>query len=372
MKIHNFSAGPSVLAESVIKEASKAVIELNDIGLSLLEISHRSKHFTEIIEETKELTKELLNISNDYEVLFLQGGASLQFYMSALNFSNNHGKSGYIDTGTWSSKAIAESKKLGGKTMIIGSSKDKNYNYIPKEIIEKQKLDYVHFTSNNTIYGTQYHSFKNILNHYPDTALICDMSSDIFSREINVNNFALIYAGAQKNLGPAGTTLVIVKKSIFNPEKTHFTKNHLEHINNLPSYLKYTTHIEKSSMFNTPPVFSIYTCMLTLRWLKNIGGIAAINQKNQKKSNLIYREIDRNSLFEGYTQQEDRSIMNATFILKNPDLKDKFQKLCTERGISGINGHRSVGGYRASMYNALDIESINALTETMQQLEKIG
>mgnify|MGYP001251983734 CR=1 FL=1 len=372
MKIHNFSAGPSILAKSVIKEASKAVIELNDIGLSLLEISHRSNHFIKIIEEAKALTKELLNISDDYEVLFLQGGASLQFYMSALNFSNSHGKSGYIDTGTWSSKAIEESKKLRGDTITIASSKDKNYNYIPKEIVKQQNLDYIHFTSNNTIYGTQYHSFQNILNHYPETALICDMSSDIFSREINVNNFALIYAGAQKNLGPAGTTLVIIKKSIFNQEKTHFSKNHLKHINNLPSYLKYTTHIDKSSMFNTPPVFSIYTCMLTLRWLKKIGGIATIAEKNQKKSNLIYREIDRNSLFKGYTKKEDRSMMNATFTLKNSDLKDKFEKLCIEKGISGINGHRSVGGYRASMYNALDIESVNALTETMQQLEKIG
>ena len=370
MKIHNFSAGPSILPESVIKEASKAVIELNGIGLSLLEISHRSNYFTEIIEEAKALTKELLNISDDYEVLFLQGGASLQFYMSALNFSNIHGKSGYIDTGTWSSKAITEAKKLEGNTMTIASSKDKNYNYIPKKIIQKQNLDYVHFTSNNTIYGTQYHSFQNILKHYPETALICDMSSDIFSRKINVNNFALIYAGAQKNLGPAGTTLVIVKKSIFNPQKTHFKKQHLEILKTLPSYLKYTTHIEKSSMFNTPPVFSIYTCMLTLRWLKNIGGVSTIEEKNRKKSDLIYYEIDRNSLFEGYTEKDDRSIMNATFSLKKANLKNKFDKLCVERGISGINGHRSVGGYRASMYNALDIKSVKALTETMQQLEK--
>ena len=371
MKIHNFSAGPSILPKSVIKEASKAVIELNGIGLSLLEISHRSNYFTEIIEEAKELTKELLNISDDYEVLFLQGGASLQFYMSALNFSSANGKCGYIDTGTWSSKAITESKKLDGQTIIIASSKDKNYNYIPKKIIEKKNLDYLHFTSNNTIYGTQYHSFKNILNHYPETALICDMSSDIFSRKINTNNFALIYAGAQKNLGPAGTTLVIIKKSIFNPKTTHFNKIHLENLKHLPSYLKYTTHIEKSSMFNTPPVFSIYTCMLTLRWLKNIGGISAIEERNRKKSDIIYHEIDQNPLFEGYTQKDDRSIMNVTFTLKIPKLKDKFEQLCIQRGISGINGHRSVGGYRASIYNALDIESVNALIETMQELEKI-
>lgn len=372
MKIHNFSAGPSILPESVIKEASKAVIELDEIGLSLLEISHRSSYFTEIIEEAKELVKELLNISDEYEVLFLQGGASLQFYMSALNFSNSHGKYGYIDTGTWSSKAITEAKKIDGETIIIASSKDKNYNYIPTNIINKQNLDYLHFTSNNTIYGTQYHSFKNILDHYPETALICDMSSDIFSRKININDFALIYAGAQKNLGPAGTTLVIVKKSIFNPEKTYFTQNQLKNLKDLPSYLKYTTHIEKSSMFNTPPVFSIYTCMLTLRWLKNMGGISAIQEKNQKKSDLIYHEIDRNPLFKGYTQKENRSMMNATFTLKRPDLKDNFEKLCISSGISGINGHRSVGGYRASMYNALDIQSVNILTETMQQLEKIG
>ena len=293
MKVHNFSAGPSILPESVIQEAAKAVIELENTGLSLLEMSHRSSYFINIIEEAKALTKELLNISEEYEVLFLQGGASLQFYMSALNFSTAKGKSGYIDTGTWSSKAIKESEKnrqlqAAGETIIVASSKEKNYNYIPKNITINNPLDYLHFTSNNTIYGTQFHSFKNITESIQDSAstcLICDMSSDIFSKKINVNNFDLIYAGAQKNLGPAGATLIIVKKELFreNPQNRNLNSRNR---NNLPTYLNYSTHIEKESMFNTPPVFSIYVCMLTLKWLKKIGwdpNLAKVFTKKKKK-----------------------------------------------------------------------------------------
>lgn len=375
MKIHNFSAGPSILPKTVIQEAAQSVLELNNIGLSLLEISHRSTHFINIIEEAKSLVKELLNISDEYEVLFLQGGASLQFYMSALNLSSEFSNDGYIDTGTWSSKAIKEGKKIKkdedlGKTIVVASSKDKNYNYIPKNIdwepFYGYVLSYLHFTSNNTIYGTQFHSFKNIIHDY-QPPLICDMSSDIFSRKINVDDFDLIYAGAQKNLGPAGATLVIVKKSALD------SFNRGEVVNpTAPTYLKYSTHIEKGSMFNTPPVFSIYVCMLTLRWLKNMGGIPTIEKKNRQKADIIYQEIDRNPLFEGYAKKEDRSIMNATFKLTQPELKDKFETLCSEAGISGLNGHRSLGGYRASMYNALGIESVNVLVETMQKLEKIG
>lgn len=356
MKKHNFSAGPSILANTVVEEASKSVIELNNIGLSLLEISHRSNDFTNIINEAKELTKELLNISNDYEILFLQGGASLQFYMSALNFSHTNG-GGYINTGTWSQKAIKESKKVG-KTTIIASSEDKNYNYIPKNILIQEKIDYLHFTSNNTIYGTQFHSFKSITNNLNNEKLICDMSSDIFSKSFNVNDFDLIYAGAQKNIGPAGCTLVIIKKTSL-PLK-----------NNLPTYLNYTTHIAKDSMFNTPPVFSIYVAMLTLRWIKENGGIKRIQEKNQVKAQKMYNEIDRNPLFYGFTDKIDRSIMNATFNITDLNHKNRFEKMCKEAGINGINGHRSIGGYRASMYNALNIESINVLIEIMKQIEQ--
>ena len=355
MKKHNFSAGPSILSKAVMKKASKSVIELNNIGLSILEISHRSSDFIEIMNQAKEITKQLLNIPDSHEVLFLQGGASLQFYMSALNFSRINGNAGYIDTGTWSQKAIKESQKIG-KTTIIASSSDKKYNYIPKIIDTDKKLDYIHFTSNNTIYGTQFHSFKNILDK--NTKIICDMSSDIFSKKIDVSDFDLIYAGAQKNMGPAGATLVILKKKSLNPK------------NNLPSYLDYNTHIAKDSMFNTPPVFSIYVSMLTLKWIKENGGIDFIQKNNEKKSKLLYEEIDRNPLFLGLANKDDRSNMNATFALKDNTLERKFEKMCFEAGINGIKGHRSVGGYRASMYNALQIESINKLIETMRKIEK--
>jgi len=358
MKIHNFSAGPSILEKNVIKQAAQAALEINSSGLSILEISHRSKDFVNIIEEAKELVKELLNINNEYEILFLQGGASLQFYMSALNFSNKNSVGAYIDTGTWSKKAILESEKIG-ETITIASSKNKQYSYIPKNISTDQKIDYLHFTSNNTIYGTQFHSFKEIvkITKKYEAKLICDMSSDIFSKEINVNDFDLIYAGAQKNLGPAGATLVIIKKTAIHTNKE------------LPTYLNYDTHIEKQSMFNTPPVFSIYVAMLTLRWLKESGGIKNIENKNKEKATLIYDEIDRNPLFFGIVNEEDRSNMNVTFKLKNDNHKTIFENMCQEGRINGINGHRSVGGYRASIYNALDIKSVRFLTDIMKKLE---
>ena len=360
MKKHNFSAGPSILNHNVIKEASQSVIDINNLGLSLLEISHRSKDFIKIIEEAKSLTKELLNIDEKYEVLFLQGGASLQFYMSALNFATINGKAGYIDTGTWSTKAIHESKKVG-KTTILASSKDKNYTYIPQIIKHTENIDYLHFTSNNTIYGTQFQSFEKIskIALSNNAKLICDMSSDIFSKEFDINQFDLIYAGAQKNIGPAGTTLVIIKKDAFKNNKK------------LPAYLNYQTHIDKKSMFNTPPVFAIYVCLLTLRWIKKLGGIKYIEKNNTMKSKLIYDEIDRNSLFHGIVNKEDRSNMNVTFHLYNDNKQDTFNKMCLHAGINGIHGHRSIGGYRASIYNALETESVNVLIDTMQKLEKI-
>ena len=351
MKIHNFSAGPSILPQEVMNIASDSVLNLNNSGLSLIEISHRSKDFVEIMNKATSLSLELLNLENKgYKALFLQGGASLQFLMTAYNLLNN--KAGYLNTGSWSTKAIKEAK-LFGEVIELASSKDKNFNYIPKGYNIDSSLDYVHLTTNNTIFGTQ---IKNI----PETevSLVADMSSDIFSKNIDFSKFSLIYAGAQKNMGPAGTTLVIVKEDILG--KVNRT---------IPSMLDYQIHIDKESMFNTPPVFAVYTCMLTLNWLKENGGINEIESKNSKKANLIYNEIDSNELFEGFAAIEDRSEMNATFNLKNTNHKEIFDKMCQNANISGVNGHRSVGGYRASIYNALDISSVNVLVEVMKELK---
>ena len=351
MKIHNFSAGPSILPQEVMNKASDSVLNLNNSGLSLIEISHRSKDFVEIMNKATSLSLELLNLENKgYKALFLQGGASLQFLMTAYNLLNN--KAGYLNTGSWSTKAIKEAK-LFGEVIELASSKHKNFNYIPKGYNIDSSLDYVHLTTNNTIFGTQ---IKNI----PETevSLVADMSSDIFSKNIDFSKFSLIYAGAQKNMGPAGTTLVIVKEDILG--KVNRT---------IPSMLDYQIHIDKKSMFNTPPVFAVYTCMLTLNWLKENGGITEIESKNSKKANLIYNEIDSNELFEGFAAIEDRSEMNATFNLKNTNHKEIFDKMCRNANISGVNGHRSVGGYRASIYNALDISSVNVLVEVMKELK---
>ncbi len=357
MKKHNFSAGPSVLNQAVLQKASKAVIELDDTGLSILEISHRSQYFNHIITQANLLIRELLNITAEYEILFLQGGASLQFYMSALNFTKTNGTCGYVDTGTWSSKAINEAEKICN-TLIVASSKDKNYTYIPKLNFINSKLDYLHLTSNNTIYGTQFHQFPSKIDiGQQNTNIICDMSSDILSRKFDINYFDLIYAGAQKNIGPAGTTIIIVKKDKI--------KN-----KNLPTYLSYSTHINKKSLFNTPPVFSIYVCMLTLQWIKEKGGLSKIDEINRKKAKLLYNTIDQSSIFQGIANKADRSIMNVTFKLKEEykQLESKFNSICMEHGIVGINGHRSIGGYRASIYNALNIESVKLLTDIMKDL----
>jgi phosphoserine aminotransferase len=303
------------------------------------------------MDKAKSLVKELLAVPESHEILFLQGGASLEFLMATLNFLPVDGKAAYLDTGTWSAKAIKEAK-IYGDIQVAASSKDSNYNYIPKTYTVDRDASYLHFTSNNTIFGTQFKEFpKN------QKALICDMSSDIFSRSINVSDFDLIYAGAQKNMGPAGATLVIVKKSSLG--KTGRT---------IPSMLDYATHIDKDSMFNTPPVFAVYTSMLTLDWLKENGGVNAIEKQNIEKAEALYSEIDSNSNFKGIAKEEDRSIMNATFELTDDKNRERFDLLCQENGISGLKGHRSVGGYRASMYNALPLESVQALIKTMKQL----
>lgn len=353
MKKHNFSAGPCILPTTVLEKASQAVLNFDGLDLSLIEISHRSKNFVDVMESARSLALEHLALQDKgYQALFLQGGASLEFLMVAYNLLEK--KAGYLNTGTWSDKAIKEAK-IFGEVVEVGSSKEANFNYIPKGYTIPEGLDYFHCTSNNTIFGTQ-------IKEFPATncPLVCDMSSDIFSRQLDFSKFDLIYAGAQKNMGPAGTTLVIIKENILGKVTRQ-----------IPSMLNYKTHISKDSMFNTPAVFPVYVSMLTLQWLKNIGGITTIEKINNQKAALLYSEIDRNDLFKGFVvNKEDRSTMNATFSLTDESLKEKFDSLWKEAGISGLNGHRSVGGYRASMYNALSLESVQVLVDVMQTLEQ--
>jgi phosphoserine aminotransferase len=352
MKKHNFSAGPCILPESVLQKASEAVINFNNDNLSLIEISHRSPPFVAVMETAQNLALELLGLENKgYKALFLQGGASTQFLMTAYNLLNK--KATYLNTGTWSDKAIKEAK-LFGEIVEVASSKEKNFNYIPKGYKIPTDSDYFHCTSNNTIFGTQMKSFPEF-----DGVNVCDMSSDIFSRQLDFSKFDLIYAGAQKNMGPAGTTLIVIKEDILGK---------VDRI--VPSMLSYKTHLSKDSMFNTPAVFPIYVSMLTLEWLKDLGGISFIEKVNEQKANLLYNEIDRNPLFKGFAAKEDRSIMNATFNLVDDSLKTTFDTMWKEAQINGLNGHRSVGGYRASMYNALPLFSVQTLVDVMQELER--
>jgi len=356
MKKHNFSAGPCILPPEVLHEASQALLNFDDLDLSLVEISHRSKNFVAVMDEAVALAKELLKVPEGYSVLFLQGGASLQFVMVAFNLMNYEGgRAAYTNTGTWASNAIKEAKRLG-EALVLASSEEDNFNHIPKGYSVPSDVDYFHCTSNNTIFGTQMKDFPNT----DGTLMVCDMSSDIFSRTINVADFDLIYAGVQKNMGPAGATMVIVKDEILG--KTG---------RDIPAYLNYATHIKKDSMFNTPPVFSVYGSMLTLRWLKAKGGVATIEKENQAKADLIYNEVDRNSKFVGTAAKEDRSNMNACFLPVEGADTAKFDEMWKAAGINGLNGHRSVGGYRASMYNALPLESVQVLVDVMQAFEKL-
>ena len=351
MKKHNFSAGPCVLPKSVIEQAAAAVLNFDE-GLSLLEISHRSKPFVDVMEHARSLALELLGLEGKgYKALFLQGGASTQFLMVALNLLEK--RAGYLNTGTWADKAIKEAK-IYDDIYEVASSKNANYNYIPKGYEIPIEYDYFHCTSNNTIFGTQMKEFPEC-----PIPMVCDMSSDIFSRKLDFSKFDLIYAGAQKNMGPAGATLVVIREEILGKVSRH-----------IPSMMDYKIHLSKSSMFNTPPVFAVYTSMLTLEWLKNLGGIEAIEELNEKKASLMYSEIDINPLFKGFAAKEDRSNMNATFTLVNEDLKETFDTMWQEAGINGLNGHRSVGGYRASMYNALPLDSVKILVEVMSELER--
>ncbi|MDO4880124.1 MAG: 3-phosphoserine/phosphohydroxythreonine transaminase [Capnocytophaga sp.] len=353
MKKHNFSAGPSILPAVVFEKASQAVLEFENTGLSILEISHRSKDFISVLERAKANVLELSGLKDKgYQVLFLHGGASMQFLMTAYNLLQN--KAAYIDTGTWANKALKEAQLIGNVD-VIASSKDNGYKNIPKNISVSDTYDYLHITTNNTIYGTQYQ-------YIPETniPLVADMSSDIFSREIPFEKFGLIYAGAQKNIGVSGTTLVIVREDILGK----VTRK-------IPTLLDYQVHIKNESLANTPSTYAIYISYLTMEWIKEQGGCKGIEVKNKEKAEILYNEIDRNPLFKGYTDKEDRSMMNAVFTLADEKLTDQFDNLWKEAGISGIKGHRSIGGYRASIYNAMPLESVKLLVEVMQNFEKL-
>ena len=351
---HNFGAGPCILPQEVFEQAAQAVLSWGDTGLSILEISHRTPEFESVVAESVQLIKELMQVPEGYEVIFVQGGASLQFGMLPMNLLNEEESAAYLDTGVWANKALKEAK-LFGNVNVVASSKEDNYSFIPKDFQIPTDAKYFHCTSNNTIYGTQMQSFPK-----SPVSMICDMSSDILSREIKVADFDLIYAGAQKNIGPAGNTVVILKSEILGKVNRKIT-----------SMLDYRIHIEGGSMYNTPPVFAVYTSLLTLQWLKSKGGIAAIEKVNEAKANLLYNEIDRNPLFIGTADKKDRSNMNATFLLVDEKNQETFDKMWKEAGISGIPGHRSVGGYRASMYNALPLESVQVVVDVMKQLEEV-
>jgi len=350
MKKHNFFAGPAILPAPVLKQAAAAVTDFAGMGLSVLEISHRSKPFVAVLDEAEALVRELLGLSDEFAVLFLTGGASSEFYLTAMNLLNEDETAGYIDTGAWSAKAIKEAK-LFGKVDVLASSKDTNYNYIPQDVEVPEGLKYVHITSNNTIFGTQFHYWPET-----DAPLVADMSSEIFSRKLPLDKFGLIYAGAQKNMGPAGVTLVIVRKDLLGKVQRE-----------IPTMLDYRTHIAKNSSFNTPPVYPIYVSMLTLRWVKEQGGIEAMEKKNAAKAQLLYDEIDRNPKFKASVEDKNsRSVMNVCFLPTDEADTQPFVDAATAAGCVGITGHRSVGGFRASIYNSMPIESVQVLVDVMK------
>lgn len=353
MKKHNFNAGPSILPKIAIENTAKAILDFNGIGMSILEISHRSKDFQAVMDEAVSLFKELMDIPEGYQVLFLGGGASLQFCMIPFNLLNK--KAAYLETGVWAKKANKEAK-LFGEVDIVASSADKNFNYIPKDYQIPADADYFHITTNNTIYGTEIrYDIDSPVN------LIADMSSDILSRKVDVSKYALIYGGAQKNLGPAGATFVIVREDILGKAERQ-----------IPTMLDYRTHIKEGSMFNTPPVLPIYTILETLKWIKSLGGISVIERMNIEKSDLLYNAIDNSKMFVGTAAKDSRSLMNICFVMKDEykDKEDAFMEFTKQRGMVGIKGHRSVGGFRASTYNALPVESVQALVDCMTDFEK--
>lgn len=347
--VHNFNAGPSILPQQVFQQASQAVLDYNNSGLSILEIGHRTSTFQAIMDEARALVKELMQLNNDREVLFLHGGASTQFMQVPMNLLDDKKTAAYADTGVWGQKAIKEAKLFGNVEMVC-TGKESNYTVIPKDFAIPNDASYFHITTNNTIYGSQWQKIPKV-----SIPLVADMSSDIFSRVVDFNSFDLIYAGAQKNMGPAGVNLVVVNKNILGKIKRP-----------IPSIMDYRNHIKEGSMMNTPPVFAVYVCMLTMRWLKEQGGVAAIEKKNIEKAALLYEEIDSNPLFTGTVAKEDRSKMNVCFVMSDAALEEKFLAYVKEQQIVGIKGHRLVGGFRASLYNALPISSVRVLVDTMK------
>lgn len=351
--VHNFNGGPSILPKTVFEQVSRSVLNYNNTGLSILEMGHRTKDFQSIMEEARALVRELMNLDDEHEVLFLHGGASTQFMQVPMNLLNENETAAYADTGVWSAKAIKEAK-LFGNVDVVCTSKESNYNFIPKNFAVPNDSKYFHITTNNTIYGTQWQSIPAV-----SIPLVADMSSDIFSRQRDFNSFALIYAGAQKNMGPAGVNLVVVKKNILGKVKRA-----------LPTIMDYRNHIKEGSMLNTPPVFAVYVCMLTLQWLKQQEGIEAIEKVNNQKAEMLYQAIDNSALFKATAVKEDRSKMNVCFIIKDLSLEKKFLDFAEQNNIYGIKGHRTVGGFRASIYNALPVSSVEYFIDVMKEFEK--
>lgn len=354
--MHNFNAGPSVLPQQVFEEASQAILNFNNTGLSILEIGHRTKMFQAVMDEAVALCRELMHLDADHEVLFLHGGASTQFMQVPMNLLNESDIAAYTDTGVWAIKAIREAK-LFGHVEIVCSSKASNYTNLPKDFHVPKTARYLHITTNNTIYGTQWQDLTPF--YQSGVPIVADMSSDILSRAIDFNRFDLIYAGAQKNVGAAGVTLVVVNKNILGKTERQ-----------IPTMLDYRNHIANGSMLNTPPVFAVYVCLLTLRWLKSVGGVTAIEQINKRKAATIYDVIDSSPVFQGTVAPEDRSRMNVCFLIPDPVLEKRFIELCNEEGMVGVKGHRSVGGFRVSLYNALSMESVEALADLMKDFAK--
>ncbi|HNA18894.1 MAG TPA: 3-phosphoserine/phosphohydroxythreonine transaminase [Chitinophagaceae bacterium] len=348
--LHNFNAGPSILPQEVFEQAGKAVINFNQTGLSILEIGHRTPLFEPVMEEARMLVKELMQLDNDHEVLFLHGGATTQFMQVPMNLLEENEIAAYTETGTWAGKAIKEAKFFG-HVEIAGSSKENNYTNIPETLSVTPTAQYLHITTNETIAGTQWHQ----LPYDCGVPLVADMSSDILSRQLDFNRFDIIYSGAQKNMGAAGVNLVVVNKNILGKTKR-----------NIPTILDYRNHIKEASMLNTPPVFAIYVVLLTLRWLKAKGGVAVMEKRNNEKAKLFYDTLDALPIFSGPVAKKDRSKMNAVFVMEDKELEKEFLTLCTQEGMIGVKGHRSVGGFRVSMYNALKIESVKALTDLMK------
>jgi phosphoserine aminotransferase len=351
--IHNFNAGPSILPQTVLEEASKAILNFNNSGLSILEIGHRTPLFESVMNEAISLVKELMNLDEDHEVLFMHGGATVQFMEVPMNLLNENETAAYADTGVWSTKAIKEAR-LFGNVDVVCSSKDHNYNYIPKDFAIPENASYFHITTNNTIYGTQWHEIPKVT-----MPVIADMSSDIMSRKMDFNSFGLIFAGAQKNMGAAGTNLVVVNKNILGKVKRP-----------IPAIMDYRNHIEAKSMLNTPPVFAIYVSMLTLRWLRENGGVEAMEKLNAQKATMLYNAIDNSQIFKPTAAKEDRSKMNVCFVMEDAEKEKAFLDFAKQNNIYGIKGHRSVGGFRASLYNALPLKSVEYLVEKMEEFEK--